>query len=165
VADGPGDALVSTSPAVALSILVADCAPVAMASPEGIFAGVHAGWRGLLDGVVEAAAGVMSDLGATKVVGALGPCIHPCCYEFSEPDLARLVTAFGVAVAGRTDGGRPALDLPAAASVVMARAGVVQVGGLDRCTGCGGGLFSHRVRRETSRQGLVVWREPGPVGR
>ena len=117
-----------------------------MASPEGIFAAVHAGWRGLVAGVVEAAAGAMSDLGATSVVGALGPCIHPCCYEFSEPDLARLAAALGSAVRGRTADGRPALDLPAAASAAMARAGVKEVGGVDRCTGCGGGLFSHRVR-------------------
>jgi copper oxidase (laccase) domain-containing protein len=165
VADGPGDALVSVSAEVALSVLVADCVPLAMASPEGIFAAVHAGWRGLVAGVVEAAAGAMSDLGATSVVGALGPCIHPCCYEFSEPDLARLAAALGTAVRRRTADGRPALDLPAAASAAMARAGVKEVGGVDRCTGCGGGLFSHRVRREAARQALVVWRDPDAEGR
>jgi polyphenol oxidase len=161
VADGTGDALVSASSSVALCVLVADCAPVALASPEGVFAAVHAGWRGLADGVVGAAADAMVALGASSIEGALGPCVHPCCYEFSEVDLAGLVEAFGPGVRGLTAAGRPALDLPTAVGAALAAAGVTMADKVDRCTGCGGGLFSHRVRAEPERQVLIVWRGAG----
>ena len=160
-ADGAGDALVSASSSVALCVLVADCAPVALASPEGVFAAVHAGWRGLADGVVGAAADAMAALGASSIEAALGPCVHPCCYEFSEGDLAGLVEAFGPEVRGLTAAGRPALDLPTAVGAALAAAGVTMADKVDRCTGCGGGLFSHRVRAEPDRQVLIVWRGAG----
>ncbi len=165
VRSGRGDALVSREAGTALCVLVADCAPLALASPEGVFAAVHAGWRGLRAGVVDAAVEAMAAGGATSVVGALGPCIHPCCYEFGAGDLEEMAGALGPSVRGRTRGGRPALDLPAAVVAALSRAGAGQAGGVARCTGCGGGSFSHRVSRSPERQALVVWRESGPAGR
>ncbi|HLH29402.1 MAG TPA: polyphenol oxidase family protein, partial [Acidimicrobiales bacterium] len=144
-------------------VLVADCAPLALASPEGVVAVAHAGWRGLLAGVVEAAVGAMASLGATSVEGALGPCIHPCCYEFGARDLARMAEAFGGAVVGRTQGGRPALDLPAATRSALEAAGGGLVADAGRCTGCTPGYFSHRRRADAARQAMTVWRAPGPA--
>ena len=83
VLDGEADALVSAASSTALAVLTADCASIALGSPEGVFGAVHAGWRGLVDGVVERAVKAMRDNGATEVVAALGPCIGPECYEFS----------------------------------------------------------------------------------
>ncbi len=157
VAAGTGDALVSGAPRVAVAVLTADCASIALGSPEGIFGAVHAGWRGLVAGVVEEAVAAMGSLGATDVVGALGPCIHPECYEFSEPDLDRVAARYGEAVRGRTSSGRPALDLPAAVSAALAGAGVRQVPGVAACTACAGNYFSHRARHDRGRQALVVW--------
>ena len=57
---------------------------------------------------------------------ALGPCIHPGCYEFSAPDLDRVTARFGDRVRGRTQDRAPALDLPAAVSAALATAGVRQ---------------------------------------
>ncbi len=54
VGEGPVDALVAVAPTVALAVLTADCAAVALASPEGHFGAVHAGWRGVRAGVLEA---------------------------------------------------------------------------------------------------------------
>ena len=157
VSAGTGDALVSDAASVALAVLTADCASIALGSPEGVFAAVHAGWRGLVAGVVEQAVTAMGSLGATEVVGALGPCIHPECYEFSEPDLDRVAARYGPAVRGRTSSGRPALDLPAAVSAALAGAGVRQVSGVAACTACAGRYFSHRARHDRDRQALVVW--------
>jgi len=163
VAAGTADALVSNAPTVAVAVLTADCAPVALGSREGVFAAVHAGWRGLVSGVVEQAVAAMGSLGATQVVGAIGPCIHPECYEFSEPDLDQVASRYGEAVRGRTSSGRPALDLPVAVSAALAGAGVRQVPGVTACTACAGGYFSHRARHDRGRQALVVWSaEPGP---
>ncbi len=175
VGAGVGDALVSGVPSVGLAVLTADCGSVALGSREGVFAAVHAGWRGLTKGVVQAAVGAMRDLGATEVVGALGPCIHAGCYEFSESDLAHVCAVIGEQARGRTSDGRPALDIPAAVSAMLTACGVNEIPGVGACTACDVGYFSHRGRGDLGRQALLVWSEPsgsdpspeessGPVG-
>ncbi len=161
IPSGDGDALVSGASGLGLAVLTADCAPIALGSPEGVVGSVHAGWRGLMAGVVERAVEAMVGLGATEVVGALGPCIHADCYEFSGADLDRVAARFGDQVRGRTRSGRPALDLPAAVAAALAAAGAGQQAGVDACTGCAGGYFSHRARGDGGRQALVVWSSPG----
>ena len=157
---GEGDALVSLAPSVGLVVLTADCASIALGSPEGVFGAVHAGWRGLVGGVVEHAVGVMRAHGATEVVGVLGPCIHPECYEFSPPDLDRVAARLGDTVRAETATGRAALDLPAAVAAALTAVGA-DLRLAATCTGCGGDYFSHRVRGDTGRQALVVWSSPG----
>jgi len=154
---GDADALVGKGPGSALAVLTADCGSIALGSAEGVFAAVHAGWRGLAGGVVEAAVAAMRERGATAVVGALGPCIHPECYEFSPHHLDQLAAVYGDAVRGRTAAGRPALDLPAAVSAALVAADATEVAGTVACTACGGGYFSHRARADRGRQALVVW--------
>ncbi len=158
---GTGDALVTAAPSASLAVLTADCAPVALGSPEGVFAAVHAGWRGLVAGVIARAVAGMRALGATEVVGALGPCIHAGCYEFGEDDLARTAASLGPDCRSHTVDGRPALDLPAAVSSALASCGVAEVQGIDRCTACAAGYFSHRRRADVGRQALLVWSGPG----
>ena len=154
---GVGDALVADRPGCALAVLTADCASIALGSEEGVFGAVHAGWRGLTAGVVEQAVAAMRALGATAIVGALGPCIHPCCYEFSDRDLAEVAAVHGPRVRSRTSEGAPALDVPAAVAAALAASGVTEVAGVDACTACGGDYFSHRARRDRERLALVVW--------
>ncbi len=159
--DGPeADALVTTAAHTALAVLTADCAPVAMASPEGVIAAAHAGWAGLHAGILERTVESMRALGATTVEAALGPCIHPECYEFGSADLARLARRLGDSVVATTGRGRPALDVPAAVRAALAGAGAHLVHDEDDCTACGAErYFSHRARRELERQAMVVWRE------
>ena len=154
---GTADAVVAMDPGVALCILTADCGPLALASPEGIFAAVHAGWRGLLDGIVEATVGQMRARGATDIVGAIGPCIHVECYEFATSDLDLAASGYGEELRGCTTDGRPALDLVAGMQAAMRACGVQAVDGADVCTSCGGGYYSHRARHDTGRQALLVW--------
>jgi polyphenol oxidase len=154
---GEGDALVSAGSGAAVCVLTADCGALALSSPEGVFAAVHAGWRGLADHVIEAAIGRMRRLGATEVVGALGPCIHTECYEFSAAELDRVVAACGTEVRGHTSDGRPALDLAAGIGRAVATAGGVMSPGVDACTACEVDYFSHRARLDTGRQALLVW--------
>lgn len=155
-----GDALVTASAGAALAVFTADCAPVALASPEGIVGAVHAGWTGVLAGVVGAAVDTMRALGATRVEAALGPCIRAGCYEFGRADLDRLVAALGPSVEGVTAAGRPALDLPAAVEAALAGAGATLVLDTGLCTACDAGRhFSHRARGDAERQAMVVWRD------
>jgi polyphenol oxidase len=99
----------------------------------------------------------MRALGARAVVAGLGPTIHPCCYEFGAADLDTVAAAVAGGVRGVTSGGSPALDLPAAVRARLAAVDVEVVVDVDRCTGCGGGAFSHRVGGDRSRQALFVW--------
>ena len=154
-----GDALVTADAAVPLAVLTADCAPVALASPEGVVAAVHAGWAGLVAGVVQRAVAVMRDLGATDVLGALGPCIRPECYEFGASELERVAGALGPSVRAVTSSGLPALDLPAAVRAELARAGADLAADEGVCTACAAERhYSYRARREPERQAMVVWR-------
>ena len=133
---GQGDALVTTARDVALAVLTADCAPVALSSPEGVVAAVHAGWRGLRAGVVERTVEVMLALGAIEVNAALGPCIRAECCPFGVAELDEVAAILGDAVRGTTADGAPALDLPAAVSAALARAGVKLVLDVGDCTVC-----------------------------
>lgn len=81
---GKADALVTDVPGLALSILTADCMPVLLADPEaGVIGAVHAGWRGALEGVLEATLDAMEELGADRqdTTAIIGPCISQRAYE------------------------------------------------------------------------------------
>lgn len=153
-----GDGLVSSAPGTALAVFTADCAPVALASPEGVIGVAHAGWRGLVAGIVERTADRMRALGAGEITGALGPCIHAECYEFSAADLDQVAGVLGDGVRARTPAGTPALDMQAAVAVVLERAGVTLAHDAAVCTSCAADdYFSHRARAESQRQATVVW--------
>jgi copper oxidase (laccase) domain-containing protein len=159
------DAAVTCCTDAALAVLTADCAPVGLSSPEGVVGVLHAGWRGLTAGVVGATVASMRSLGATQVFAALGPCIWPHAYRFSEGDLAAVVSVFGPEVRSVDAEGCPALDLPKAVAVALERAGASLVAQAGICTHCSGDHWSWRARRDEARQATVVWRAaPGGPG-
>ena len=89
------DGLWSDEPGRAMLLLTADCLPIAVARADGPGPAVgilHAGWRGLLDGIV--AAGVRA-LGRGRIAAAIGPSIGPCCYEVGEDVATPFREAFG----------------------------------------------------------------------
>ena len=154
------DAAVTARRGCALAVLTADCAPVALASPEGVIGAAHAGWAGLVAGVLERTVEAMAGLGASEVVAVVGPCIEARCYEFGADELERVAWVVGPAVRARTSEGRPALDLVAGVRAALARAGVRHVDNRAACTACtpGPGYWSWRARRDQQRQAMVVWR-------
>jgi len=163
---GPGagagsqaDASATAHPGCVLTVLAADCAPVALVSPTGVVAAVHAGWRGLRSGVLQRAVDAARGLGATDLRAVLGPCIHAECYEFGEADLDTVAAKLGDEVRAHTAAGRPALDVTAAVATALKEAGVSQLDDVDVCTACSEDYFSWRARKELSRQAMVVWRE------
>ena len=129
--DEPGDALWTDEPGVPLLALAADCVPIAIAATEGeaALAVVHAGWRGLAGGVVEAA---VASLGPAPKRAIVGPAVGPCCYEVGPEVSARFD-------ADLTEGGL--LDLWQAAERALRHAGVATVERLDLCTRCNADRF------------------------
>lgn len=78
------DAMVTDTPGLALSILTADCQPVLFSDPDaGVIGAAHAGWRGTLDGVLEATLDAMEQLGARRenTRAVIGPTISQRAYE------------------------------------------------------------------------------------
>ncbi|HVF73676.1 MAG TPA: polyphenol oxidase family protein [Acidimicrobiales bacterium] len=158
VVDAPGacdgeeaDAAVTAVAGAKLAVFTADCAPVALAA-DGVIGAVHAGWRGLAAGVVQAAVEEMRRLGAGRIDAALGPCIRAECYEFED-----VAEWFPPEVHGVTRQGRPALDVPAAVRAALDAAGVELVHDEGVCTACSAEHYSHRARGDGERQAMVVW--------
>ncbi|SMB38396.1 hypothetical protein SPRA44_370010 [Serratia proteamaculans] len=89
---GEADGFYTTQPGILLSVLTADCLPVIFSRNDGsAIAAVHAGWRGLLDGILEQlAARISRDDSTANWVASIGPAAGPCCYEVNE----ELVTRF-----------------------------------------------------------------------
>lgn len=146
------DGQITVAPGVAAMVMTADCLPIAIAG-GGAVGVVHAGWRGLADGVIENG---VEALRAVMVAGgplhaAVGPGAGPCCYEVGEEVHAR----FG----GSGRNGRN-LDLKAIAREQLRGAGVEIVDDVGLCTICSEPslFFSHRRDHGvTGRQGGVAW--------
>jgi YfiH family protein len=83
------DALVSTTPGLAIAVSAADCIPILFAAPGGV-AAAHAGWRGIVAGIPEAAVDRLIEATGCAPAGVtahLGPCIRSCCFRVG-PDVA-----------------------------------------------------------------------------
>ena len=88
------DAMVTDTPNLLLGILTADCAPVLLADREGVVVGAaHAGWRGALAGVTDAAIELMEELGSRRenIHAAVGPCIGQPSYEVDQSFLTQFL--------------------------------------------------------------------------
>jgi YfiH family protein len=157
---GDADALVSDLRGTGVGVLVADCVPVLLAdAAAGVVGAVHAGRRGLVAGVVQAALAAMVARGAdpARVRAAVGPAISGARYEVPE-QLQREVVAVVPETACRTDRGTPGLDLPAGVAAVLRRAGVAEVQETGWCTDTDDRFFSHR---RAQRAGTTTGRSAG----
>ena len=131
-----------------LLVLVADCLPVALASP-GRVAMLHCGWRGLAAGILERGVGFFEEPPAA----AVGPGIGRCCYEVGREVLDAFSGLQGVAE-------DQMLDLRAVAEATLRAAGVQRVEHVDLCTSCRADLFFSQRRDGgvTGRQAAIVER-------
>ncbi|UPW07400.1 peptidoglycan editing factor PgeF [Gordonia terrae] len=169
VVDGPvtepvpvTDALVTTTPGLALAVLSADCVPVLLSDDEaGVIAGVHAGRVGARIGIVPATLRAMVDLGAR--IGSIGAFLGPAAsgdhYEVPaamQADVEKHLPGSAV----RTKKGTAGLDLRAGLRRQLLDAGVAGVAVDPRCTISDPSLFSHRRGAPTGRLASVIWMDP-----
>jgi hypothetical protein len=143
------DGLVTSLRGRPMMLLTADCIPVAIARADGgRLAVLHAGWRGLEAGVVEAGARAVGG----EIVAAVGPGAGPCCYEVGDDVAERLETRFGSGVIRDRHA-----DLWLCAQRALEAAGARHVVVAGECTICTPDrYFSHRRDRGvTGRQGVV----------
>lgn len=164
-AQGEGDALVSADPGQVLVISVADCCPVLLwDGPSGVFGIAHAGWRGLVAGVLPATVGTMVRLGArAQTMRAwIGPSIGPCCFEVGE-EVAGRFEADCVRPPGRDGRTRSHVDLRRAGVRALVKAGVDpgRIGAAPDCTACRDDLYwSYRRDGASSGRQLAFLHRP-----
>ena len=163
------DALVTADPAAVLAILVADCVPIVLHDPVArVLACVHAGWRGTVARVTDAALAAMASLGArpAAVRAGVGPAIGPDRYQVGDDVAGPVRETLGGDTDRvlRPDGtGRWLLDLPGANALLLTAAGVPagQIYLAAERTGGGGPFFSHRDSRPGGRFALLARLQPG----
>lgn len=156
------DALVTTTPRLALAVVSADCVPVLMADADaGVIGAAHAGRVGAAGGVVLRTLEAMLAAGARAedVSVLLGPAVSGPNYEVPE-QMAADVEARLPGSRTTTARGTPGLDLRAGIARQLHAAGVRAIDVDPRCTFADPTLFSHRRGAPTGRLACLVWMEP-----
>ncbi|MCJ7827923.1 polyphenol oxidase family protein, partial [Patescibacteria group bacterium] len=147
------DGLVTSEPGVCLAIRTADCVPLLAVDPLAKRIGLaHAGWRGLVRGVVANLIGLMKLQGSrpANIWIGTGPYLSSCCCKFTEPELGLVRKKFPHSpqlFTGTLD--NPMVDLGGMVVVEAVKAGVkkenVWQGG--SCTYCQPGFYSFRRQK------------------
>jgi hypothetical protein len=158
------DAVVSAVAEVAIAVVTADCVPILAASDDGeVVAAIHAGWRGLAAGVVEAGVAALRTRARedASLVAVIGPHIGVCCYEVDVPVLDAMALHFGQESRAAVQVGRPGhahLDLGVLAELALARAEIpTHARGRipNACTFCHPARY-HSYRRDGEQAGRLV---------
>ncbi len=172
---GEADGLYTTQAGILLTVLTADCLPVIFSQRQGKgIAVVHAGWRGLLDGIIlNMVERIACDDDPANWVAAIGPAAHACCYEVNEELAERFIRELPLAKNVISPYFRH-LNLTAIAEYQLRGAGISHVDRVGSCTICtttphGGDdnqphLKYTSFRRTTQRQAIDP-AHPGIKGR
>lgn len=163
-----GDALATRRRGLLLGIVTADCAPILLADVEnGVIGAAHAGWRGALHGVTDAAVVAMERLGAnrSRIKAAIGPCIAQANYEVSEDFGTAFITADRRNARffrqGKT--GKPHFDLEGYVMARLVQAGIATVEATRLDTYAEEDRF-HSFRRDTHRGTACTGRQVSLIG-
>jgi len=156
------DASMTSQPNQVCVVMTADCLPVLFCNRAGSrVAAVHAGWRGLADGVIEAALAGFEDP-VDQLLAWLGPAIGPDAFEVG-PEVRERFLQDDPQAAGAFHPGRPGhwlADIYWLARLRLQRAGVGFIGGGDYCTVTDPKrFFSYRRDGVTGRMASLIWIE------
>lgn len=157
------DAVVSNTPGLVIGVLTADCTPVLFADRHArVVAAAHAGWRGAVGGILDAAIAEMERLGARRdrILAAIGPTIGPNAYEVG-PNFEADVLSRDPASASffsRNGAQKPHFDLPGYVYARLAKSGIQGVELNAPCTYTNESIFfsyrrsQHRNEPDYGRQ-------------
>ncbi len=159
------DGSYSSSAHISLAIMTADCLPVLLCNKQGTeIAAVHAGWRGLCDGVIEVAVDKFN-CETTDIMAFLGPAIGPEAFEVGaevkhqfveqHPDSSQFFKS--VANNLQNDSNKYLADLASLAKHRLTLLGVNQVFSADVCTFSSQDYFSYRRDQKTGRMASLIW--------
>ena len=145
---GDGDGLGTGSGGMGVAVATADCVPVIIEGARTTVV-VHAGWRGMAAGAVDAGVAAVRVVGDTPMRAAIGPSIGPCCYEVGTEVLAVLEPYVAT-----TTWGTSSVDLWSAAEAQLRS---LKVWRADVCTFTDARFLSHRRDGTKERQISVAW--------
>ena len=147
---GEADALVTDQKGLVLAIRTADCVPVLVEAETEVFV-IHAGWRGIANGIIEQ---TLSNVEGLRCA-AVGPCISVDAYEVG-PEVVDGITAAGVPrdIFVQERQPKPHVDLKAAAQFQLQRAAVPNIDVLPHCTFLDENF--HSYRRDGNRSGRLA---------
>ncbi len=158
------DGAFATKPGAVCAVLTADCLPVLLCNREGMkVAALHAGWRGLAGGVIEAGVKAMGVPGS-ELLAWLGPAIGPQTFEvgpevrtaFMQHD-TQAAQAFRAAREGKY-----LADIYQLARLRLQRLGIAAVYGGGFCTVTDDArFFSYRRDGATGRMAALIWLADG----
>lgn len=157
------DAIVTSRSRQCVGVVTADCVPVLAALESGrAVAAIHAGWRGLVAGVIARGLEALGSRAPDEaIVVVVGPHIGACCYEVDEPVLGPLRERFGEqsvsAALTATQPGHGLIDLAALVRQELSQHGVAErlTGWVDGCTRCDVDRF-HSYRRDGRQAGRLL---------
>jgi polyphenol oxidase len=155
---GEADAAFARRPGTVCVVMTADCLPVLLCDRRGsVVAAAHAGWRGLLDGVLESAVTAMAP---GELLAWLGPAIGPRCFEVGtevrDAFVAGNPSASAAFVATGPD--KWLCDIYLLARQRLEQLGVSAITGGGTCTYSESGrYFSYRRDRTTGRMASLIW--------
>jgi YfiH family protein len=163
------DAMITDDPHRVLSVKYADCVPILLSTRDGrAVAAVHAGWRGVVSGVLPASIRKLTELSgdpSATIVAAVGPCIGFEAFEVGPEVLAEFTNIFGDRAPVRRSADKGHVDLQAAVRLQLLDCGLLaaNIDATDRCTYRDRDeFFSHRRERGlTGRMAAII----GPVKR
>ena len=168
-----GDGVVSATPGLPISVFTADCTPILLHDPvSGAVGAVHAGWRGTVAHVVQAAVQAMAERYGARpeaMRAAIGPAIGPCCFEVG-PEVVEAASQApwpGWEAAVVPQSPRPHFDLFEANERQLVAAGLApeRVFNSRLCTACRADWF-YSWRRDQGRTGRLqaaIMRPGGPA--
>lgn len=163
--DLQADACFTTQTGVVCAVQTADCLPVLLCDAENrVVAAAHAGWRGLVDGVLEKTLGTMLKAGAKLecISVWLGPAIGPDKFEVGAEVRQQFVDADSCADAAfrvsHSAADKHFADIYELARLRLQRAGIVQISGGNFCTVTDKeDFYSYRRDRTTGRMASLIW--------
>lgn len=156
------DAVMTREKGRVCAVMTADCLPVLLCNEEGSgVAAVHAGWRGLLAGIVEKTA---VKLGAPQTLQAwLGPAIGPGCFEVGTEVREAFIQKNPVMQQAfrQVDDTHYLADLYALARITLLQNGVKRIYGGEHCTyNEADNFYSYRREPITGRMASLIWLQP-----
>lgn len=157
------DAAFAVKPNSVCVVLTADCLPLLLCDREGtVVAAVHAGWRGLHNGIIAKAVNALP-VPPGRLLAWLGPAIGPRAYEVDKTvyDVFTGLHPSYVTAFKRSDPGHWYFDLYRVARMQLEACGIEDIYGGDRCTYTESGVFySYRRDGETGRMASLIWLQP-----
>jgi len=158
-----GDAACSRQPGNVCAVMTADCLPVLFCDRQGsVVAAAHAGWRGLLAGVLESAVGAMQVVPG-NILAWLGPAIGPACFEVGREVRDAFVAgdpAASLAFKPCANDSKWLCDIYLLARQRLQRMGITAISGGEACTVREGDrFFSYRRDGVTGRMASLIWLE------